>query len=101
MCLEASIAHRNLTQCFDVGGHSLSRIRADKVGGENGVQYSCVGSGHEYEDSGEIKNRHAAMRGGGNFGNGFDVSHPGGGSQSDSSAEGRGHQEPSTFSGVS
>ena len=61
LSLEALIANKNLTQIFNAGQTNLNAIRLDKVGDESGVQFSFVGSGHEYEDIQEIKNMNATM----------------------------------------
>ncbi len=76
MSLEALLANKNLSQIFDAGGNNLNAIRADKVGDENGVQYSFVGSGLEYENIQEIKNMNATMIVPINFRKAYDVSNP-------------------------
>ena len=95
--LEAIIANKNLTQIFDTGGNNLNAIRVDRAGDENGVQFSFVGSGYEYEDIQEIKNMNATMIVPVNYRKAYDVSNPYLANQMELSDMRRWNQEPSNL----
>ena len=97
LSLEALIANKNLTQIFNAGQTNLNAIRLDKVGDESGVQFSFVGSGHEYEDIQEIKNMNATMIVPVNFRAAYDVSNPYLANQMELSDMRRWNQEPSNL----
>jgi imidazolonepropionase-like amidohydrolase len=97
LSLEALIANKNLVQIFDASGDNFRAIRADKVGDENGIQYSFVGSGHEYENIQEIKNMHATMIIPVNFRKAYDVSNPFLANQLELNDMRRWNQEPSNL----
>jgi len=97
MSLEALLANKNLSQIFDAGGNNLNAIRADKVGDESGIQYSFIGSGHEYENIDEIKNMNATMIVPINFRKAYDVSNPYLASELELTDMRRWNQEPSNL----
>lgn len=97
LSLEALIANKNLTQIFNAGQTNLNAIRLDKVGDESGVQFSFVGSGHEFEDIQEIKNMNATMIVPVNFRAAYDVSNPYLANQMELSDMRRWNQEPSNL----
>ena len=76
MSLEALLRNSTLSQIFDADGNNLNAIRMDKVGDEHGIQYSFIGSGHEYENIDEIKGMNATMIVPVNFRKPYDVSNP-------------------------
>lgn len=54
LALEALNRNQNLLQIF-AADNLLDELRADKVGDEFNIQYTILGSGHEFERLGEIK----------------------------------------------
>ena len=98
MSLEALISNANLSQIFDTNGSNLNAIRMDKVGDENGIQYSFVGSGHEYENMAEIKSLNATMIVPINFRKAYDVSNPYLANELELNDMRRWNQEPSNLS---
>ncbi|NVK53162.1 MAG: amidohydrolase family protein [Flavobacteriaceae bacterium] len=95
--LEAINANKGLSQIFDTGGNNLNAIRMDKVGDENGIQFSFVGSGHEYENIQEIKSMNATMIVPVNFRKAYDVSNPYLANQLELNDMRRWNQEPSNL----
>lgn len=75
MSLEALNNNKDLVQIFDAGSH-LDVVRADKIGDEVGIQYTIVGSGHEYERVADIKATGATLIVPINFRKAYDVSNP-------------------------
>lgn len=95
--LEAFNRNKNLVQIFDAGGNNLNSLRVDKIGDENGVQYTIVGSGLEYENINSIKNSNATYIVPVNFRNAYDVSNPYMANQLDLSDMRKWTQEPSNL----
>ncbi len=73
--LEALNKNKNLVQIFEAKdkGHAL---RADKIGDANGIQYTILGGGDEYERIEEIKGTGASFILPINFPETYDVSNP-------------------------
>ncbi|GGG98987.1 periplasmic amidohydrolase [Polaribacter pacificus] len=97
LSLEAFNRNKNLVQIFDAGGNNLNSLRVDKIGDENGVQYTIVGSGLEYENINSIKNSNATYIVPINFRNAYDVSNPYMANQLDLSDMRKWTQEPSNL----
>jgi hypothetical protein len=75
LALEALQRNKNLVQIFETG-NVLDALRADKVGDEFGIQYTIVGSGHEFERINDIKATNANFIIPINFKAAYDVSNP-------------------------
>ena len=75
LAIEAFAKNKNLVQIFDAGSR-LNAIRADLIGDENGVQYTIVGGGDEFERIKEIKATNAAFIIPLNFPKPYDVENP-------------------------
>lgn len=75
LSLEALNANKNLVQIFEAKdkGHDL---RVDKIGDANGIQYTIVGGGNEFERIEEIKATNAKFIIPINFPDAYDVSDP-------------------------
>ena len=73
--IEALNANKGLVQIFEAKdkGHAL---RADKIGDANGIQYTILGGGDEYERIAEIKGTGANFILPLNFPDAYDVSNP-------------------------
>jgi imidazolonepropionase-like amidohydrolase len=73
--LEALIENKGLPQIFEAKdkGHAL---RADKIGDANGIQYTILGGGNEFERIAEIKATNAKYIIPINFPEAYDVSDP-------------------------
>jgi imidazolonepropionase-like amidohydrolase len=97
LSLAAINANKGLTPIFDAGGQNLNAVRMDKVGDENGIQFSFIGSGHEYENIQEIKNMNATMIVPVNFRKAYDVSNPYLANQLELNDMRRWNQEPSNL----
>jgi len=96
--LEAFNTNKNLVQIFDAGGNNLYSLRADKVGDENGIQYTILGSGTEFENIQDIKNSNATYIIPVNFRKAYDVSDPYMANQLELNDMRRWNQEPSNLS---
>ncbi len=73
--LDALNANKGLPQIFAAGGNG-NVLRADGIGDVNGIQYSILGGGYEYETIGDIKNTQAKLIIPLNFPDAYDVSDP-------------------------
>jgi len=75
LALEALNRNKELVQIFETN-NVLDALRADKVGDEFGIQYTIVGSGHEFERINDIKTTNATFIIPINFKAAYDVSNP-------------------------
>lgn len=73
--LEALNANKGLTQIVAAGTKS-NVLRADGIGDKNGIQYTILGGGDEYETISDIKNTNAKLILPLNFPDAYDVSNP-------------------------
>jgi imidazolonepropionase-like amidohydrolase len=73
--LEALIANKNLTQIIEAKD-KVKDLLADKIGDANGIQYTILAGGDEYENIAEIKATNAKYIIPLNFPDAFDVSNP-------------------------
>ncbi|MRX63869.1 amidohydrolase family protein [Maribacter luteus] len=73
--LEALNANKGLVQIFAAGDKG-NIVRADGIGDANGIQYTILGGGDEYETIADIKNTNARLIIPLNFPDAFDVSDP-------------------------
>jgi len=73
--LEAVNTNKNEPQIFYTNS-AINVLRADKVGDESNIQYTIVGSGHEYEKIEDIKSTGATMIIPINFRKAYDVADP-------------------------
>lgn len=99
--LEALIANKGLTQIIDPGANNAYALRADKVGDENGIQYTIVGSGLEYERINDLKNTNATFIVPINFRKAYDVSNPYTANQLELNDMRRWNQEPANLAVMS
>ncbi|MBL4904459.1 MAG: amidohydrolase family protein, partial [Flavobacteriaceae bacterium] len=97
LSLEAFNNNKNLVQIFDAGGNNLYTLKADKVGDENGIQYTIVGSGTEFERIDDIKKTNAQFIIPINFRKAYDVSNPYMANQLELNDMRRWNQEPSNL----
>lgn len=95
--LEALINNKSLTQIFDPGANNAYIINADNVGDENGIQYTIVGNGAEYEQIDDIKGTNAQFIIPINFRKAYDVSNPYTANQLELNDMRRWNQEPSNL----
>lgn len=75
LSLEAFIANKNETQIFRAGNW-LNDLRVDKIGDENGIQFTIVGGGDEYQRINAIKSTNATYILPINFPKAYDVENP-------------------------
>ncbi|HDZ04034.1 hypothetical protein LCGC14_0132970 [marine sediment metagenome] len=75
LSLEALNANKNLVQIFEAKDKSHD-LRADKIGDANGIQYTILGGGNEFERIEEIKATNAKYILPINFPDAYDVSNP-------------------------
>tara|TARA_R110002051_G_scaffold8755_1_gene35966 strand:+ start:63761 stop:66715 length:2955 start_codon:yes stop_codon:yes gene_type:complete len=75
LSLEALNANRNLVQIFEAKDKG-NDLRADKIGDANGIQYTILGGGNEFERIDEIKATNAKFIIPINFPDAYDVSDP-------------------------
>ena len=73
--LEALIQNRGMVQIFEAKDKG-NALRADKIGDANGIQYTILGGGNEYERISEIKATNAKYIIPINFPEAYDVSDP-------------------------
>lgn len=73
--LEALIENKGLTQIFEAKDKA-NVLRADKIGDANGLQYTILGGGNEFERISEIKATNARLIIPLNFPEAYDVSDP-------------------------
>ena len=75
LSLEALNANKNLVQIFEAKDKG-NDLRADKIGDANGIQYTILGGGNEFERIEEIKATNAKFIIPINFPDAYDVSDP-------------------------
>ena len=75
LSLEALNSNKNLTQIFEAKDKG-NGLRADKIGDANGIQYTILGGGNEFERIAEIKATNATYILPLNFPKAYDVSDP-------------------------
>ncbi|WP_405381633.1 amidohydrolase family protein [Maribacter sp. LLG6340-A2] len=75
LSLEALNANKNLVQIFEAKDKG-NDLRADKIGDANGIQYTILGGGNEFERIAEIKATNAKYIIPINFPDAYDVSDP-------------------------
>ena len=75
LSLEALNANKDLVQIFEAKDKSHD-LRADKIGDANGIQYTILGGGNEFERIEEIKATNAKYILPLNFPDAYDVSNP-------------------------
>jgi len=75
LSLEALNANKDLVQIFEAKDKS-NNLRVDKIGDANGIQYTILGGGNEFERINEIKATNAKFIIPINFPDGYDVSDP-------------------------
>lgn len=73
--LEALNANKGMTQIIAAGDKG-NILRADGIGDKNGIQYTILGGGDEYETVADIKNTNARLILPLNFPDAYDVSNP-------------------------
>ena len=73
--LEALLENKTKVQIFEAKDKD-NALRADKIGDANGIQYTILGGGNEYENIAEIKATNAKFILPINFPDAYDVSNP-------------------------
>lgn len=73
--LEALNANKGMSQII-AAGNKGNVLRADGIGDKNGIQYTILGGGDEYETVADIKNTNAKLILPLNFPDAYDVSNP-------------------------